>query len=119
MISAEGSSMAGAPRQPSVSLDHAGPMPLVGLGTGALTGRQCYQAVRYALEVGYRHIDTATMYFNEPEVGQAVRDSEIPRQEVAQRAGRLADLDQMAIRVTQIAAELRASSRPSELGLNG
>jgi hypothetical protein len=62
MTKADDFSMAGAPRQPTVSLDHAGAMPLVGLGTGTLTGRQCYQAVRYALEVGYRHLDSATMY---------------------------------------------------------
>jgi 2,5-diketo-D-gluconate reductase A len=57
-------------------------MPLVGLGIGALTGSQCYRAVRYALEVGDRHLDTATMYDNEHEVGQAVRDSSLPREEV-------------------------------------
>ncbi|HEX5877593.1 MAG TPA: aldo/keto reductase [Actinomycetota bacterium] len=66
--------MAGDPSQPIISLDSAGAMPLVGLGTGALTGSQCHRAVRYALEVGYRHLDTATMYHNEHEVGQAVRD---------------------------------------------
>jgi Aldo/keto reductase family/Na+/H+ antiporter 1 len=82
MIRAEGSSMASGPGRPTVSLDHAGAMPLVGVGTGALTGRQCFQAVRYALEVGYRHLDTATMYFNEGEVGQAVLDSAVPREEV-------------------------------------
>ena len=74
--------MAGDPNQPIISLDSAGAMPLVGLGTGALTGSQCHRAVRYALEVGYRHLDTATMYHNEHEVGQAVRDSSLPREEV-------------------------------------
>jgi diketogulonate reductase-like aldo/keto reductase len=47
-----------------------------------MTGTQCYRAVRYALEVGYRHIDTATMYRNEAEVGRAVRDSGVPRDDV-------------------------------------
>jgi 2,5-diketo-D-gluconate reductase A len=74
--------MASDPSQPTVSLDHASAMPLVGLGTGALTGSQCYRAVRYGLEVGYRHLDTATMYYNEREVGQAVRDSGLPRRQV-------------------------------------
>jgi diketogulonate reductase-like aldo/keto reductase len=41
--------MAGDPSQPIISLDSAGAMPLVGLGTGALTGSQCHRAVRYAL----------------------------------------------------------------------
>ena len=47
-----------------------------------MTGRQCYRAVRYALDIGYRHIDTATMYRNESDVGRAVRDSGIGREDV-------------------------------------
>jgi 2,5-diketo-D-gluconate reductase A len=66
----------------TVPLDRAGPMPLVGLGTWQMTGTRCREAVRYALEVGYRHLDTAAMYRNEREVGQAVRDSGLPREEV-------------------------------------
>ena len=57
-------------------------MPLVGLGTWQMTGARCRAAVRAALEVGYRHIDTATIYRNEREVGRAVRDSGIPREQV-------------------------------------
>jgi 2,5-diketo-D-gluconate reductase A len=68
--------------QPTVALDRAGPMPLVGLGTWQMTGARCQAAVRSALEVGYRHIDTATMYRNEREVGRAVRDSGVPREQV-------------------------------------
>jgi diketogulonate reductase-like aldo/keto reductase len=71
-------------------------MPLVGFGTWQLTGRRGYQAVRHALQVGYRHIDTATMYGNEAEVGRALRDSGVPREEVfittkmpPERAGRV------------------------------
>ena len=41
-----------------------------------------YRAVREALQAGYRHIDTAAAYFNEAEVGRAVRDSGIPRSEI-------------------------------------
>ncbi|MQA85342.1 MAG: aldo/keto reductase [Streptosporangiales bacterium] len=57
-------------------------MPLVGFGTWQLRGRRGYEAVRYALEVGYRHIDTATMYGNEAEVGRALRDSGLDRRDV-------------------------------------
>jgi 2,5-diketo-D-gluconate reductase A len=57
-------------------------MPLIGFGTWQATGRRGYEAVRYALEVGYRHIDTATMYGNEAEVGRALRDSGVAREEV-------------------------------------
>lgn len=57
-------------------------MPLIGFGTWQVTGRRGYEAVRYALEIGYRHIDTATMYGNEAEVGRALRDSGVPREEV-------------------------------------
>jgi 2,5-diketo-D-gluconate reductase A len=58
------------------------PMPLVGFGTWQVRGRRGYEAVRQALDVGYRHIDTATMYGNEAEVGRAVRDSGIARRKV-------------------------------------
>ena len=57
-------------------------LPLVGLGTWQITGSQCYRAVLYALEVGYRHIDTATAYGNEHEVGRAVRDSGVRREDL-------------------------------------
>jgi 2,5-diketo-D-gluconate reductase A len=57
-------------------------MPLLGFGTWALRGQSAYTAVRTALEVGYRLIDTATMYGNEAEVGRALRDSGIDRGEV-------------------------------------
>jgi 2,5-diketo-D-gluconate reductase A len=57
-------------------------MPMVGFGTWQLQGRRAYDAIRYALDVGYRHIDTATMYRNEAEVGQAIRDSTLDRGDV-------------------------------------
>jgi diketogulonate reductase-like aldo/keto reductase len=57
-------------------------MPLLGLGTWQMTGGRCQAAVRAALEVGYRHLDTATIYGNEREVGRAVRDSGVPREQV-------------------------------------
>jgi 2,5-diketo-D-gluconate reductase B len=48
-------------------------IPLVGLGTWALRGRDCARLVEQAIRIGYRHIDTAQMYDNEAEVGQGVR----------------------------------------------
>jgi diketogulonate reductase-like aldo/keto reductase len=66
----------------TVELAGAVDMPLVGLGTWQLRGEGGYEAVRYALDVGYRHLDTATAYGNEAEVGRAVRDSGIPREDV-------------------------------------
>ncbi|MFP5371145.1 MAG: aldo/keto reductase [Actinomycetes bacterium] len=59
-----------------------GAMPLLGFGTWQLTDDDCYDAVRHALEVGYRHLDTATVYGNEALVGRALRDSGVPREEV-------------------------------------
>ena len=57
-------------------------MPMVGFGTWPMRGHKACEAVRTALQAGYRHVDTATMYANEAEVGQAVRDSGLLRQEV-------------------------------------
>ena len=67
---------------PTVTIAPGIEMPLVGLGTWQANGSKAYDAVRRALDVGYRHIDTATMYANEEEVGRAVRDSGLPRDEV-------------------------------------
>jgi diketogulonate reductase-like aldo/keto reductase len=67
----------------TVRLNNGVEMPLFGLGvylTGA--GRGTENAVAWALEEGYRLIDTASMYGNEKEVGHAVRASGIPREEV-------------------------------------
>src|ERR1700677_5071119 len=58
-------------------------IPLLGLGVWQVpTGSECEQAVRWALELGYRHIDTAQAYGNEESVGRALRDSGVPREEV-------------------------------------
>jgi len=80
---------------PSVPLGRDIHMPLLGFGTWQIRGRAAYEAVRDALEAGYRHIDTATMYGNEAEVGRALRDSGVPRDDVflttklpPERAGR-------------------------------
>jgi 2,5-diketo-D-gluconate reductase A len=57
-------------------------IPVLGFGTWQLRGRPAYDAVRQALDAGYRHLDTATMYRNESEVGEAVRDSGVARSEI-------------------------------------
>ncbi|GAA3185485.1 aldo/keto reductase [Lentilactobacillus kefiri] len=55
-------------------------IPQVGLGTWQLTGNEGYHSVLAALDAGYRHIDTAADYGNEKQVGQAIKDSGIPRE---------------------------------------
>ena len=57
-------------------------VPKTGLGTWLLKGKSCVDAVQYALHIGYRHIDTAQIYGNEAEVGQAIEESDVRRQDV-------------------------------------
>jgi 2,5-diketo-D-gluconate reductase A len=57
-------------------------IPIVGFGTWQVQGKAARDAVLTALEVGYRHIDTATVYGNERQIGQALLDSEIARNEL-------------------------------------
>jgi 2,5-diketo-D-gluconate reductase B len=57
-------------------------VPALGLGTWRLSGKQCTETVRTALELGYRHIDTAEMYGNDEAVGRAIRDSGLDRQDI-------------------------------------
>jgi diketogulonate reductase-like aldo/keto reductase len=69
--------------EPSVAITHGVDMPLIGLGVWQLElGRETYDAVRAALDAGYRHIDTAAGYRNEASVGEAIRDSGLPRKAV-------------------------------------
>lgn len=58
-------------------------MPILGLGVWQVPdGASCVNAVRWALELGYRHLDTAQLYGNEASVGRALRESGVPRDEV-------------------------------------
>src|SRR5438045_7490559 len=58
-------------------------MPMLGLGVWQVpNGAECVNAVRWALELGYRHIDTAQAYGNEESVGEAIRDSGIAREDL-------------------------------------
>jgi 2,5-diketo-D-gluconate reductase A len=66
----------------SIELASGRRMPILGLGTWQALGRSAVDAVLRALEVGYRHIDTATAYGNEEQVGQAVVESGVPREEI-------------------------------------
>jgi 2,5-diketo-D-gluconate reductase A len=67
---------------PAVNLPGDIQMPMIGFGTWQLRGRAGREALRSALGVGYRHIDTATMYGNEADVGHALAASGLARDEV-------------------------------------
>ena len=57
-------------------------MPMLGLGTWQLKGRQCQRIVKEAIALGYTHIDTAWMYQNQSEIGRALRDISIDREKL-------------------------------------
>ena len=68
----------------NIKLNNGVEIPLLGLGTYKIgaTDDDVYNGVRSALDIGYRHIDTATLYSNEKPVGKAIRESGIPRDEI-------------------------------------
>ena len=66
----------------TVLLNSGYEMPIYGIGTYSLTGDTCVESVTAALNSGVRLIDTAYMYHNEESVGEAVRNSGIPREEI-------------------------------------
>lgn len=57
-------------------------IPSIGFGTSLVTGQKCINTIKNAIEVGYRHIDTASAYKNEKEIGQAIKESGIKREEL-------------------------------------
>ena len=66
-----------------ITLNDGNKIPVVGFGVYQIPNDgPAYEAVLAALKAGYRHIDTAAAYFNEEDVGRAVRDSKIPREEI-------------------------------------
>ncbi len=68
---------------PTFQLNDGNEIPVIGFGTFQIPADgSTYQAVKEALAAGYRHIDTAAAYFNEAEVGKAVKDSGIPRDQI-------------------------------------
>ncbi|TDE34215.1 aldo/keto reductase [Actinomadura sp. 6K520] len=66
----------------TVNLPGGTVLPMIGFGTWQLGSKTAYESVRAALDVGYRHIDTATLYRNEADVGRAVKDSGIDREQI-------------------------------------
>jgi 2,5-diketo-D-gluconate reductase B len=57
-------------------------VPALGFGTWQLAGQEAREATRHALEIGYRQIDTAQAYRNEDEVGRAIAESGVPREDI-------------------------------------
>ena len=66
----------------TVLLNSGYEMPIMGLGTYSLSDEECYNSVTALLENGGRLIDTAYMYHNEEAVGRAIRNSNVPREEI-------------------------------------
>ena len=66
----------------TVLLNSGYEMPINGIGTYSLTGDTCYNSIRSALESGVRLIDTAYMYGNEEEIGRAIKDSGVSREDI-------------------------------------
>lgn len=69
-------------KAPTITLNSGYEMPVLGIGTYSLLGDVCVDSVSAALKSGVRKIGTAYMYHNEAEVGEAVRNSGIPREEI-------------------------------------
>mgnify|MGYP001789936593 FL=1 len=67
---------------PTLTLPTGAPIPVLGFGTYKVAPEDAYDAVSRALEIGYRHIDTAQMYGNEAEVGAALEASGIEREQI-------------------------------------
>ena len=68
--------------QDKVQLQNGYQMPCLGYGTYKVNGEEAIRAIKMAIAAGYRHIDTATFYGNEVEVGVAVRECGVPREEL-------------------------------------
>jgi glycerol 2-dehydrogenase (NADP+) len=64
------------------TLNTGAPIPAIGLGTWQSKENSTRNAVKHALQHGYRHIDTALNYGNEKEVGEGIRESNVPREEI-------------------------------------
>jgi diketogulonate reductase-like aldo/keto reductase len=67
---------------PTLPLPSGAHIPMLGFGTWQIRDQDAYDSVTTALQAGYRHIDTATGYKNEAQVGRAIVDSDVPREEI-------------------------------------
>lgn len=65
-----------------VRLNNGIDIPKIGFGTSLIEGKECIENIKLALKAGYRHIDTASVYKNEKEIGIAIKESNIPREEI-------------------------------------
>ncbi len=66
----------------NVTLASGHEMPMLGLGTWRLKGKECEKVIKIAIELGYTHIDTAWMYDNQKAVGKALREISVDREEL-------------------------------------
>lgn len=69
-------------KAPTVRLSSGYDMPILGLGTYSLHGDVCKNSVKAALASGFRKFDTASIYGNEEEIGEAIRESDVPREDI-------------------------------------
>ncbi len=67
---------------PTKKLNNGLEIPVIGFGTWKVKGASVIEPIKIALEAGYRHIDTAKIYGNEKEVGEAIKASGLPREEI-------------------------------------
>lgn len=67
---------------PNVVFHTGRSIPILGYGTYQLAGADCVKGTKYALKLGYRHIDTASYYANEAEIREAIKDSGLDRKSI-------------------------------------
>ena len=65
-----------------IQLNNGTKIPSIGFGTSLVTGDECIRVIKTAIDVGYRHIDTASAYKNEVEIGKAIKQSKIDRKDL-------------------------------------
>lgn len=82
-ISTEQAQKMGRTMIPSLKMNTGASIPQIGLGTWLMTDEEeCKNAIKHALEIGYRHIDTAQAYNNEQFIGQAIKESGVSREDI-------------------------------------
>jgi diketogulonate reductase-like aldo/keto reductase len=99
---------------PSVTLSSGHKMPLIGLGTWRLTGKECIDTVKLALELGYRLIDTAHVYENHKEIKKAIQDFDRSKLFITTKLA----LDQVSDNKVKASVESAFEKALEELGLD-